>query len=154
VRRLRFETGVMHIKNGQKLRSDGKLADALTEFEKAYGIDPASDIAAQEIRRTKEMIEWDRNPGQASLNDEDKNLTPAQLARKQAQERTDLLQPLAELRPLNTDLIDLKMVNQPPRVLFETVAKVAGINVLFDPEYAQQQTIRTQSIDLTRTTLE
>src|SRR5439155_5038255 len=38
--------------------------------------------------------------------------------------------------------------------LFETVAKVAGINVLFDPEYDQQQTIRSQQIDLTRTTLE
>ncbi len=32
-------------------------------------------------------------------------------------------------------------------MLFETVAKMAGINVLFDPEYNQQQTIRAQSIE-------
>ncbi len=62
--------------------------------------------------------------------------------------------PIPELRPLNSDLIDLKMNNQRPRIMYETVAKIAGINVIFDPEYEQQQTIRTQSIDLTRTTLD
>jgi len=45
------------------------------------------------------------------------------------------------------------MSNQRPRVLFETVGKAAGINVLFDPDYDQQQTIRTLSMDLSRTTL-
>ncbi len=35
----------------------GQLEQALAEFEKAYGLDPASEIAVQEIRRTKEMIE-------------------------------------------------------------------------------------------------
>ena len=45
-------------------------------------------------------------------------------------------------------------MNQKPRVLFETVAKLAGINVLFDPEYNQQQTIPSGQIDLTRTTLD
>jgi general secretion pathway protein D len=155
VRKLRFEDAAMHLKNGQKLRDAGKLDEALPEFEKAYGIDPASDIAIQEIKRTKEMIERNKKaastPGAAK--EDEKALTPSQFAHKQSQDRTDLLLPLAELQPLNTDLIDLKMMNR-PRVLFETVAKVAGINVLFDPEYDQQQTIRTQSIDLTRTTLD
>jgi general secretion pathway protein D len=156
VRRIRFEDGSAHLKNGQKLRNAGKLDEALPEFEKAYAIDPSSDIAIQEIKRTREMI--DRNnrnnqtPGTAAKQDE-KALTPSQLAHKQSQERTDALLPLPELKPLNSDLIDLKMTNR-PRVLFETVAKVAGINVLFDPEYDQQQTIRSQSIDLTRTTLD
>ena len=38
------------------------------------------------------------------------------------------------------------MTNQRPRVLFETVAKLAGLNVMFDPEHDAQQTIRSQSI--------
>ena len=38
--------------------------------------------------------------------------------------------------------------------MFETAAKLAGINVLFDPEYDTAQTIRPQQIDLSRTTLE
>ena len=43
------------------------------------------------------------------------------------------------------------MNNQPPRVLFETVGKLAGINVLFDPEYTPG---KNQSIELTNATLE
>ena len=161
VRRVRFEAGEMHVKNGQKLRNEGKLSESLAEFEKAYGTDPASDIAMQEIKRTREMIQRNSNatdnPGagiRESQREEEKALTPSELAHKRAQERTDSLLPIPELRPLNTDLIDLKMTNQRPRVLFETVAKLAGINVLFDPEYDTQQTIRTQSIDLSRTTLD
>ncbi len=159
VRRVRFEAGDMHVKNGQKLRNAGKLSEALAEFEKAYQIDPSSDIANQEIQRTRAMIRRNANatdrPGEtAKAKDEDKTLTPAELAHKQSQERTDSLLPVPELRPLNSDPIDLKMTNQAPRVLFETVAKLAGINVLFDPEYATAQTIRAQSIDLSRTTLD
>jgi len=160
VRRVRFEAGDMHVKNGQKLRNAGKLSEALAEFEKAYAVDPSSDIANQEIQRTRAMIRRNANsagnPGEAAkaTEEDDKALTPSELARKQSQERTDSLLPIPELRPLNPELIDLKMMNQPPRVLFETVAKVAGINVLFDPDYNTAQTIRAQSIDLSRTTLE
>ncbi|MES1260531.1 MAG: hypothetical protein ABUS49_02255, partial [Acidobacteriota bacterium] len=82
-----------------------------------------------------------------------KILTPSELAKRETQDRTDSLLPVPELRPLNDDPIDLKMMNK-PRVLFETVAKVAGINVLFDPEYNTQQTITQVQIDLSRTTLE
>src|SRR5271154_785276 len=57
VRRVRFEAGAMHVQNGQKLRNAGKLSEALAEFEKAYGIDPASDIAMEEIKRTRAMIQ-------------------------------------------------------------------------------------------------
>jgi general secretion pathway protein D len=149
--RVRFEAGAMHLKNGQKLRNAGKLEEALVEFQKAYGIDPSSDIAGQEIQHTKEMIERSKAPGAKA---EDKTLTPSDLAHKQAQERTDALLPVPELMPLNTNPIDLKMNRSRPRIMFETVAKIAGINVIFDPEYDQQQTIREQSLDLTRTTLD
>ena len=167
LRRVRFEAGELHVKNGQKLRNAGKLSEALGEFEKAYGIDPASDIAAQEIKRTRAMIQ--RNSAApatpqaaaaeaaavaASEKEEEKSLTPSELAQKRIRERTESLLPLPVLRPLNADLIDLKMNNQRPRIMFETVAKLAGVNVLFDPEYDTAQTIRTQSIDLSRTTLD
>jgi general secretion pathway protein D len=165
VRRVRFEAGEMHVKNGQKLRNAGKLSEALAEFEKAYGIDPASDIAAEEIKRTRAMIQRNSTPADnagaaaresaaAREKEEDKTLTPSELSQKQTRERTDALLPIPELRPLNSDLIDLKMNRQTPRIMFETAAKLAGINVLFDPEYDTAQTIRAQSIDLSRTTLE
>src|ERR1017187_1415872 len=76
-----------------------------------------------------------------------RTLTPAELSRKEIQQRIESLLPVPELRPLNSDLIGLKMTNK-PRVLFETVCKLAGVNVLFDPEYNQQQTIQSVTIDL------
>jgi general secretion pathway protein D len=159
VRRVRFEAGALHVKNGQKLRNAGKLSEALAEFEKAYGIDPASDIAGEEIRRTRAMIQRNAgaadNPGAAAKSkEEDKTLTPSELAKKQSQARTDALLPIPELKPLNTDVFDLKMNNQRPRIMFDTVAKIAGISVIFDPEYDTAQTIRATSIDLSRTTLD
>jgi len=158
VRRVTFEDGVMHVSHGHSLRDAGHLDEALAEFQKALDIDPASDLAAQEIKRTKQMIERNKNGGKepvATISpEEEKTLTPADLARKRVQERSDALLPVPELRPLNTDLIDLKMTNQRPRILFETVGKIAGINVVFDPEYDTQQTIRSAEIDLTRTTLD
>ncbi|MDE3197734.1 MAG: hypothetical protein KGN84_15400, partial [Acidobacteriota bacterium] len=158
VRRVRFEASLAHVKRGQKLRAAGKPEDALAEFEKAYDIDPSSDIAEQEIRRTRDMLDQIRNGGEpmaTAVTPEDrKTLTPSELSRKETQARIDSLLPVPELRPLNNDLIDLKMVNQKPRVLFETVCKLAGVNALFDPEYNQQQTLNQVSIDLSRTTLQ
>jgi general secretion pathway protein D len=156
LRRVRFEAAAAHVKTGQKLRSAGKLEEALAEFERAFGIDPASDIAAQEVRRTREMIQRNKTGSDAATTispEERKILTPSELAKREAQDRTDSLLPVPELRPLNNDPIDLKMTNK-PRVLFETVSKVAGLNVLFDPEYNAQQTIQQAQIDLSHTNLE
>jgi general secretion pathway protein D len=156
--RIRFELGVQHVGKGRKLRDAGKLAEALAEYQKAADADPASDIAFQEIRRTKEMIDREKKlaeqGGRASTEGDTSSLTPSAYAKKEIQDRTDALRPLAILRPLNPDLIDLKMSNR-PRTLFETVGASAGINVVFDPDYNTQQTITTPvQIDLKRTTIE
>ena len=156
VRRIRFEAGAAHVQKGQQLRNSGKLSEALTEFQKAYQIDPASDIAMQEIKRTQAMIQRNAGTGAAgpAANNDDKNLTPAELARKAAKERTDALLPVPELRPLNPAPIPRLTMKNTPRILFETVAKVAGINVLFDPEYDTAQTVRSSQMDLTNVSIE
>lgn len=164
LRRLRFIAGAFHVKQGQKIRSAGKIEEALAEFQKAYGIDPSSDIAVQEIQRTKAMMERNKNaahpeaaaklsPPPGGLTDDEKNLTPAELAHKRAIDRAEAMLPVAELRPTSQEPINLKMSNK-PRVLFETLGRVAGLNVLFDPEYDSQQQIRSQNIDLINTTLD
>jgi general secretion pathway protein D len=152
--RLRFELGLQHLTAGRKLRDAGKLDEGLAEFQKAYDVDPSSDIAAQEIRRTQAMIDRVRGGGKASLNPADDALTPADLARKEQQARTDALKSVPFLKPMNPEPIDLKMTNR-PRTLFETLGKLAGINVLFDPDYNTQQTItQPVQIDLVHTTVE
>src|SRR4029077_16351484 len=59
--RLRFYDGQYHVDEGRRLRNLGKLDEALAEFQKAYGINPALDMAAEEIERTKSMIEREKN---------------------------------------------------------------------------------------------
>jgi general secretion pathway protein D len=155
-RRVRFDASAKHVKEGQKIRSDGHLADALVEFQRAYAIDPSSPVAQQEIRRTKEMIERERRKAAGLPEDEPSNpgLTPTEQSQKDEMKRIDSLEDVPELRPLNPKPIDLKMNGQKPRVLFETLGKIAGINVLFDPEYDQQNSTKPQSVDLTGSTLQ
>lgn len=156
--RMRFELGVQRLAKARKLRDAGKLAEARAMFQSAYDVDPASDIAAQEVQRTQEMIDREKSGaqpgGKASAGGDTSSLTPAAFARKEQRERTDALAPVPILRPLSTELIDLKITNR-PRTLFETVGMVAGINVVFDPDYNSQQTItQPVQIDLHRTTID
>ena len=149
--RLRFYTSQYHIDQGKKMRALGKLEPALAEFEKAYGINPASAMAEEEIARTKHMIE--REKEKPAEKPEDRGLTPAQVEKQKEEKKFGSMQPLPELKSLNPDPINLKMNNQPPKVLFETVGKYAGINVLFDPEYTTGTPVKPQSIELNDATL-
>ena len=146
---------------GQSLRDAGTWTTRWPSFRRPTGSIRLPMWPQQEIRRTTEMIERnkkqsgkpDNGAARQGDKDDEKSLTPSELARKRSQERTDLLQPLPELKPLNNELIDLKMANQRPRMsVRDRGGRLAGINVLFDPEYDQQQTIRRLSIDLCRRT--
>jgi general secretion pathway protein D len=148
LRRVRFQVGMLHVEAGQKLRKDGKLEDALLEFQKGFGADPSSAIALQEMRHTTEMIEQIRK-GTATG---DRPMTPMEHAQQQSQDRIESLMPVPELKPITNQINTLKMNNQPPKVLYETVGKLAGINVIFDPQY--QSTTRNINLDLTNTSLE
>ena len=154
--RLRFYAGQHHVDEGRKLRSQGQLDQALVEFQKAYGINPALAMAEEEIERTKEMIQREKNKPASERNPEERGLTPAQAEKQREEKKFASMEPLPELKPLNPAPINLKMNNQPPKVLFETVGKLAGINVLFDPEYTPpaQAAGKGQSIELNNATLE
>src|SRR5947209_8390069 len=149
MRRVRFQAGEVHVSAGQKLRDAGKLEQALTEFQKAFATDPSSPIALQEIKRTMEMLE--RNKG-GGIPPAQATLTPADLERQKTQERIESLSSVPQLKPITSQISTLKMNNQPPKVLYETVGKLAGINVVFDPQY--QFGGKNVNLDLTNATLE
>ena len=132
MRRARFEAGQRHVDQGQKLRVEGKLQEALQEFQKALIADPSSAIAIQEIRRVQDIINGGPRTG---LKPEDRGLTPAELARREADQRVNSMLEPPELKPMTALIPTLKMNNQPPRVLYETVGKLAGTNVVFDSQY-------------------
>jgi len=150
MRRARFQAGAKHVKQGQKLRSDGKLPEAMGEFQKALIADPASSIAIQEIKRTQQMLNADGK--QPSSNVEDRGLTPADRERKESDERIASMLPPPELKPVLRTIDPLIMHNQPLKIIYETIGKLAGVNVLFDTQLPP--TTRNFNLDLPRSTPE
>ncbi len=158
MRRGRYQASQQRVEKGRDLRKDGKFEEALKEFQKAYALDPSSSIAEQELRRTYQMIERDSKksgvPAAVATKPDERTLTAAQLARKDLDERVGTYQGVPELKPISRQISSLKMNNQPARVLFDTVAKLAGINAVYDPDYLQQMGGRNFSLDLNNTSLE
>src|SRR6266567_4714744 len=135
MRRSRFQAGQAHVERGLKLRGDRKTAEALVEFEKANAIDPSSTIAEQEVRRTRAMLEREKKQALSpeGVKPDEVGLTPTEIARKDTQDKLDRITTVPELKS-SAVIPPLKMNNQPMKVLFETVAKLAGLNVVFDPD--------------------
>jgi general secretion pathway protein D len=135
--KMRFRASQGHLDVGLRMRAGGQLGNALLEFQKAYAIDPSSTVAAQEIHTTQEMIERERRRVEATGKEAppaERALTPADAFQRDEQKKIGRMLGVPELRPLNPTPINLKMNNK-SRVLFETVCKLAGVNLLWDPEY-------------------
>ncbi|MCX6593365.1 MAG: cohesin domain-containing protein [Acidobacteria bacterium] len=151
VRKARFRAGQTRVDSGQKLRNEGKLEEALREFQRAFAIDPSSSIAEQELKRTYQMIERLKS---GETKQEDAALSPAAIARKDTEERMASLQAVPELKSVSRLPANLKINNQPAKTLYDTVAKLAGLNVLFDQDYINQNQGKNFSLDLNNSTID
>jgi general secretion pathway protein D len=134
----RFEAAATIVHRGQKLRDEGKLNEALAEFQKANAIDPSLFIAQQELKRTLKMIEDQRNPPPQAAG------PPSSLERR-VQEAAGPV----ELAAISNTPITVKLTED-SKVIYQTVGQLAGINVLFDPDY----TSRRVKVELNGVTLE
>jgi general secretion pathway protein D len=131
----RYDAGQFHVQQGKKALKNGDLQLALGEFQKAQLIDPSNTAADQEVKRTLDLMNGQNGP---------KALNPATQPDEQI-----LAQP-PELKPLSRDPINgLKMTND-ARVVYETIAKLAGLSVIFDPDF----TSRRITVDFPSVTLE
>jgi general secretion pathway protein D len=84
----------------------------------------------------------------------DKAQTPADRVRRDAEKKLETLMDAPMLKPIQRQIVNLKLNNQPARVLFETISKMTGINVLFDPDFVSQNSGKTFPIDFQNTSLE
>src|SRR5262249_5636393 len=134
---MRFEAAQFHVEQGQKALNRGDLQLALGEFQKAAGIDPSNTAAEQGVKSAMEAIAA-------------KSATStSQPAKPRISESEALLPTPPELKPLSNEPINLKMTND-SRVVFETIAKLAGLSVIFDPDF----TSRRIPVELPNVTLE
>jgi general secretion pathway protein D len=121
--RIRFEAAASIVHEGQKLRDDGKLDEAVAAFRRALEIDPSLFIAKQELEHTLKTIEEQRNPTQQPAG------PPAALER-----RVHELPGPVELGPISNIPITVKLTDKSDTV-YRTIGQLAGINVLLDPDY-------------------
>lgn len=129
--RVRFLAAADMVHRGQKLRDEGKLQDALALFEKAATIDPSNELAVQEIKRTQEMIQKQSGQSQAPAKPEEEDAL-----RKILEQAA----PPAMLNPISqTPITALEFASEDVKVIYETLGKLAGINVLFDPDYQSRR---------------
>jgi len=135
----RFEAGATAVHRGQQLREEGKLNEAVAEFQKALAIDPSSFIAKQELTRTLKLINDQQNPPPQAAG------PPSGLERKVHEAAGPV-----ELAAISNVPVTLKMLNTKSDVVYRTVGQLAGINVLFDPDY----TPRPINVDLNGVSLE
>jgi len=125
VTQMRFEAAQFHVEQGEKALQKGDLQFALGEFQKAQAIDPSNSAAAQEVKRTMEMIA-------AASATAPKTTTAA------PSEDENLLAGPPELKPVSCEPVNLKMTND-SRVVFETIAKLCGLSVIFDPDFTSRR---------------
>src|SRR5467141_2534522 len=135
--RVRFEASERHVKHGVELRKQGDLQGAAAEFQRAQAIDPSSPVADQELRSTVEMIA-------------EKNRAADEAAEPPANpNETALASMPPELKPLSRAPINLKMSDD-AKVIFDTIGKLAGLTVIYDPDFPA----RRISVELNNVTLE
>jgi len=127
--RVRFFASAAHVHNGQLLEKSGKLQEALTDFEQAIAIDPSSFIAQQEANKVRRALQEADHPGQPP---------PGEAAKSSLHKRMEEAAGPVELAPISNTPITLKL-SEDTKTIYETIGKLAGINVLFDPDYTSRR---------------
>ncbi len=150
MRRARFQAGQMHVNRGQKLRGDGKVEESMAEFQRAIIADPSSSIAIQELKRTQQTLDANKSGKNPVTDPSDAGLTPAERSRRADDRKVASIEAPPELHPVVARIPPIKMNNQPPKVLYETIGKMGGINVVFDSQYTAPQ--RNSNVEIATNT--
>jgi len=143
--RTRFLAAASKVHRGQKLREQGNLVEALVLFEQAAAIDPSNDLAGQEVRHTQQMLQKQAPPSGQAAPSPPKSDDDALRKRLESARSPVMLQDIS-----NDKLSAIEMPSADTKTVYETIAKLAGINVLFDPDYQP----RPISIKLKNVTLQ
>jgi general secretion pathway protein D len=123
--RTRFAAAAAHVSRGEKLREQGDNSEALTEFVHALDIDPSNQVAQQDIQEIRRKLS-------IPFPDKETSVSPDEQS-----EVSSLGGPVL-LKPISSEALTLQMAED-SKIVYETVGKASGINVLFDPEYTSKR---------------
>jgi general secretion pathway protein D len=139
--RVRFLASASLVHQGELLVNSGKLQEALTDFERALAIDPSSFIAQQEANRVRDVLLKNQQQEQGNA--------PPPTPMSQLHKRMEEAAGPVELAPISDTPITLRL-SEDSKTIYESIGKLAGINVLFDPDY----TSRRIRVDLNNVSLQ
>jgi general secretion pathway protein D len=139
--RMRSKAAQTIVHHGVVLRDQGKMEEALAEFQKAAQIDPSLFSAQQEMKRTQQMINDARNPPPQAAG------PPSNLERKIREAGGPV-----ELAPISDVPVTVKLTED-FKVIYQTIGQLAGVNVLFDYDLASATGKRIK-VELNGVTLE
>jgi len=138
--RARLKAAMAHFDSGRRLKEAGNLDQSLAEFQRAAAIDPSNALAAQEVKSLRAMIA-DRGKAQDA---EKRKL--AEIIEKNKASGTR-----ATLSPALSTPVTLKLTKD-LKTAYDTIAKLGGINVIFDQDLGNRLQGPTP-VDLTNVTI-
>ncbi len=141
---VRTRAAAVHVDRGRTLRQNADFAGALKEFMRALEISPGDQAAQQEIditqRQESSLTSGEAGQGPSGSGKDSKEEKPI--------EEIAALGPPVALQLVSNNPITLHMVED-VKVIYQAIGKMAGLNVLFDPDYTSKRI----SVDLTAVSL-
>jgi len=128
VTRLRFYAAMQHVHAGIELRDSGKLNEAAIELQRAVAIDPTNMVAKAELQKTADMIKVQARKDQP---------VSARPQSPLASLAASVEGPI-EFHPTSNTPINMRMSSNADQI-YKVVGKLAGFNVLFDPDFKPQR---------------
>src|SRR5450432_2639254 len=122
--RMRFYASSQHIHAGQTLRDEGKEEEALTEYRLAAQIDPSNFEAMSQVRRATDEIQKQLQTKTAPKTKENTVLE---------QDASDAAGPV--VLDFKSDFPVSIQMTATTDVIYKTIGKLGGFNILMDPEY-------------------
>ncbi len=127
LQRARLEASRVHLSRARKYREASELDQAAAEIELALDLDPTNEYAREDLLETRRRI------------DEKSEVPPPFVARERIFGGEPALDPASDAP------VDLRFAERTSlRAVLEALAKLAGVNLLFDESYRDREV----SVDL------
>ncbi|MFN7971624.1 MAG: cohesin domain-containing protein [Acidobacteriota bacterium] len=140
VERARLKASQAHFKKGRVEYLRGEIEDAILQFEQAIVLDPTNEYFADELEKAKKEVEKKK-----SKEDREKGEIEA------LKEKVRKEDPIIPVLSLSSDVpITLKFTDTDVKEVYNSLGKLAGINILFDEQVREKK----MSIDLTDVTFQ
>src|SRR6266850_1359571 len=121
----RYSAAFQHFEAGRRALEKQDYQTAKTEFTHVLELDPTHALAEQQLAKVNDILT------NRSRNEPEPEIQFEQLKQDT---RTDPT-PQSQLAPKNRGPFDTIRMTQDSRMEFETLASLAGINVIFDPDF-------------------